>query len=171
MNERRTEKGQSPTRDRVIATAYRILAARPQSETQLRERLLSKPWADPEEVERCIARLKELGYINDAMLARNYASSRINTKAVGRTRVARELIRKKVSRPDIENALAAAFEEGAEETLIDRAIRKRIRTHGRPTDSGGARRMFDHLARLGFEYNLILRKLQALKTDPGDDRA
>ena len=156
-------------RDKVTSAAFRILAARPQSERQLREKLLAKAWVEPDVVEQCISRLKELGYVNDALFARNYASSRVGLKAIGRARVARELAGKKISRDTIEEAVASVFDEAGEESLIDRAIQKRIRTHGRPSDRGSAKRMFDHLARLGFEYGLIVRKLQALKANIGDD--
>ena len=173
MSEARADKGEAKDLDRmrekVSAAAFRILAARPQSERQLRERLLAKPWVEPEAVDQCISRLKELGYVNDALFARNYASSRVGLKAVGRARVARELAGKKISRDTIEEAVASVFDEAGEESLIDRAIQKRIRTHGRPSDRGSAKRMFDHLARLGFEYGLIVRKLQALKANIGDD--
>lgn len=150
-------------REKVFATALKILAARPRSESQLRERLLSKPWAEPETVDSCIERLKELGYVNDRTFAETYANHRVHMKPVGRSRVARELAGKKVARETINKALDDVFEEVGEEALIDRAIEKRMRTHGRPEDQGGAKRMFDHLARLGFEYDLIVRKLKALR--------
>ena len=172
-DESRADKGasrdQDRMRDKVNSAAFRILAARPQSERQLREKLLAKAWVEPDVVEQCISRLKELGYVNDALFARNYASSRVGLKAIGRARVARELAGKKISRDTIEEAVASVFDEAGEESLIDRAIQKRIRTHGRPSDRGSAKRMFDHLARLGFEYGLIVRKLQALKANIGDD--
>ena len=156
-------------REKVTAAAFRILAARPQSEKQLRERLLAKPWVEPEAVGLCITRLKELGYIDDAQFARNYAISRVGSKAVGRARVARELAGKKVSQDTIEKAVGSVFDEAGEESVIDRAIEKRIRTHGWPSDRASAKRMFDHLARLGFEFSLIIRKLQALSANVGDD--
>ncbi len=146
-----------------MARALKILAARPRSEEQLRERLLDKPWADPETVERCIERLKELGYVNDQSFASNYASHRVAMKPVGRSRIARELATKKVPRQMIDTALETVFEEVSEEELIDRAIAKRIRTHGQPADRAGEKRMFDHLARQGFEYDLIIRRLRALR--------
>jgi regulatory protein len=150
-------------RERIMARALNILAARPRSENQLRERLLAKPWAEPGLVDECITRLKELGYVNDNLFAHSYASSRVNVRPVGRSRLARELAGKKVARKTIDEALDTVFEEVGEEELIDRAIEKRIRTHGRPSDRAGAKRIFDHLARLGFGYDLIIRKLRALK--------
>ena len=155
-------------RERVASAAFKLLAARPRSEGQLRERLLSKPWVDPEAVEQCIERLKEMGYVDDRAFARNYASARVGFKPVGRARVFRELVGKQVSRSLIDETLSLVFDEAGEETLIDSAIQKRIRTHGRPSDRGGAKRLFDHLARLGFEYTLIIRKLQALKSNVGE---
>jgi regulatory protein len=152
-------------RNRIMARALNILAARARSESQLREQLLAKAWAEPGLVDECISRLKELGYVNDDLFAHSYASSRVNTRSIGRSRVARELAGKKIARKTIDEALDSVFEEVGEESLIDRAIQKRIRTHGRPADRGSAKRMFDHLARLGFEYDLIIKKLQALRAE------
>lgn len=150
-------------REKLFAAALKVLAARPRSENQLRERLLARPWAEPDMVDDCIARLRELGYVNDQTFAESYASSRVRLKAMGRSRVARELANKKVARETINNALDGVFDEVGEESLIEKAIEKRIRTHGAPTDRAGARRLFDHLVRLGFEYDLIMRKLRALR--------
>jgi regulatory protein len=151
-------------RKRILADAIKLLASRARSENQLRERLLAREWAAPEIVDECIARLKELGYIDDLKFAENYASSRMSAKPLGRSRLAREMAAKKLSSETIDEALDTVFEEQTEESLIDRAIQKRIRTHGRPVDRAGTGRLFAHLARLGFEYDLILRKLRSLKT-------
>lgn len=148
-----------------MAEAVRLLASRARSERQLRERLLSKVWASAEIVDQCIARLKELGYIDDRQFAETYASSRVSAKPVGRSRLAREMSAKKLAPETIEEALESVFDEHTEETLIDRAIQKRIRTHGRPADRAEAGRLFAHLARLGFGYDLIARKLRELKAD------
>ena len=120
-------------------------------------------------VEDCIKRLKELGYVNDDSFAYSYANYRVNSKPLGRARLARELASRKVSRTTVEGALDAVFGEVAEETLIDRAIARRLRTHGRPEDRAAAKRMFDHLARLGFEYDLIVRKLSGLRANAAND--
>jgi regulatory protein len=152
-------------RERLFKSALNMLAARPRSECQLRERLLEKYAPAPELIDECIARLKELGYIDDRRLAENYASSRIAGKPVGRARLARELTRKQVGRATIAEALDAVFEETDEDALIDRAIEQRVRTHGRPTDRNGVKRLSDYLARRGFNYGLIARKLRALATE------
>jgi regulatory protein len=148
-----------------MAAALKILATRSCSEGQLRDRLIAKRGAEAGLVEDCIRRLKELGYVNDDLYAHSYASYRVSSKPLGRARLAHELAVKKVSRDSIDQALDLVFGEVQEESLIDRAIVRRIRTHGRPADRAATKRMFDHLARLGFEYDLIVRKLRALKAE------
>jgi regulatory protein len=148
-----------------MKAALNILATRSCSEGQLRERLSAKGWAEARLIEDCIQRLKKLGYVNDERFAQGYANYRIGVKPLGRARLARELAVRKLSRSSIEEALNTVFTELPEETLIDRAIARRLRTHGRPADRAAAKRLFDHLARLGFEYDLIVRKLTGLKTN------
>ncbi len=152
-----------------MKAALNMLAARSCSEGQLRDRLKAKGWAEPDLVEDCIKRLKELGYVNDDSFARSYATYRVSSKPLGRARLARELAAKKVSRNSIDGALDLVFGDVPEETLIDRAIGRRIRSHGRPADRAAAKRMFDHLARLGFEYDLIVRKLSGLRANTGEE--
>ena len=149
--------------NRVMKAALSILAGRSCSEGQLRDRLGAKGWADAGLIEDCIKRLKELGYVNDALFAHSYANYRVSSKPLGRARLARELALKKVPRATAEEALDSVFGESAEEMLIDRAIARRLRTHGRPADRAAAKRMFDHLARLGFEYDLLVKKMSGLR--------
>lgn len=148
-----------------MGTALKILAARSCSEGELRDKLTAKGWAEAGVIEDCIERLKDLNYVNDDLFAHSYARYRVSLKPLGRARLARELAVRKVSRNRIDEALDLVFGEVAEETLLDRAIERRIRTHGRPGDRAAAKRMFDHLGRLGFEYDLISRKLRAMKPE------
>jgi regulatory protein len=150
-------------REQVFQKAIAMLAARPRSEGQLREKLLARTGFEASEVEECIARLKELGYLDDRRFAQNYAAYRSNNRPVGRLRLARELAAKKVGRDAIRAALDCVSDAAAEEALIDRAIRKRVRTKGRPASPAESKRLFDHLARLGFEHDLIVRKIRVLR--------
>jgi len=151
--------------DRIMAAALKILAARPCSEADLRDRLISRRGKDPKLVEECIKRLKELGYVNDDLFAHSYASYRVSVRPLGRAKLARELAARKVPREIVEETLDLVFDENAEDILIDRAIARRVRVHGMPTDRASSKRMFDHLARLGFEYDLAMRKLRGLKAE------
>ena len=149
--------------DKVMASAFRILSARSCSEGELRDRLISRQGYNGDAVESCINKLKELDYVNDDRFAQSYASYRVGLRPLGRAKLERELALKKVPAKTIEAALDEVFGEAVEETLIDKAIQRRIRTHGRPADRAAAKRMFDHLARRGFEFDLIIKKLRALQ--------
>ncbi len=146
--------------EKTLARAFRLLAAKSRSVAQLRERLLEKGWIEAEVVERVIARLLELGYLNDEQYAASYAASRLTAKTLGRTRLRRDLQRKKISAQTTEQTLDEVYAERSEEELIDQAIAKRLRLKGRPTTREETKKLFDYLMRLGFGYDLVLRKVR-----------
>ncbi len=145
--------------------ALKLLAARARSEQQLREKLLAKAWLEPRLIEVCIARLKELGYINDRSFALNYALSRLQLRALGKARLRRELMEKKVPRDVIEETLEKVFVEETEADSLKRAIDKHLRIHGKPQDPKSTRRIIAYLVRQGFGYDLVMKKLRALQME------
>jgi SOS response regulatory protein OraA/RecX len=152
---------------RVQQSALKILAARPRSELELKDRLLEKYGDRLEEVEDCIARLKEMNLIDDARLAENYAAYRTSTRPIGPSRLARELAGRKVSAKIVEDTLGALYDRDLQEELIDKAIEKRLRTQGHEEGPAADRRMAQHLARLGFDLDLIIRKVRNLSKPAG----
>ena len=76
---------------------------------------------------------------------------------------------KKVQSGVADEALELVYAETSEEELIDRAIEKRLRIRGRPKNRIEAKSLFDHLLRLGFEYELVSEKVRALVTNENDD--
>ena len=148
-------------RARTLQRAVKLLAAKPRSIAELRERLLEKEWADEAAVDAALAKLKEYGYLDDERFAFGYASYRVKQRPVGRQRLARDLQMKKVDRATSEQALELVFNETPETELINRAIEKRIRLRGRPTTRQEVKSLFDHLLRLGFSYDLIMDKVRA----------
>lgn len=145
--------------EKTLARAFRLLAAKARSVAELRERLLEK--AEAEVVEQALARLVELGYLNDQEFARSFANSRLSYKPLGRTRLRQDLQRKQLSKQDVEQALETAYTEHDEEALIDRAIEKRLRLKGAPTSREEGKKLFDYLLRRGFSYDLVIRKVRA----------
>src|SRR5215212_2040731 len=148
-------------RERTLQRAVKLLAAKPRSVEELRERLLEKQWADEGAVEYALAKLKEYGYLDDERFAFGFASYRVKQKPVGRQRLARDLQTKKISKETADAALELVYQETPEEELIERAIEKRIRLRGRPTTRQETKSLYDHLLRLGFSYDLIIRKVRA----------
>jgi len=148
-------------RERTFQRAAKLLAAKPRSIAELRERLLESPSTNKEVVETVIERLREYGYLDDDRFALGYAQWKVKQRPIGRRRLERELTLKKVERTVADQALDQVFEETPEEELIDRAIEKRIRLRGVPGTRAEAKSLFDHLLRQGFAFELVGDKVRA----------
>jgi len=149
-------------RERTFQRAVKLLAAKPRSIAELRERLMQGRGSNQAVVEIVIARLREYGYLDDERFAYGYASLKVRQRPVGKRRLQRDLQLKKVDRAVADEALEAVFAETSEEELIDRAIEKRIRLRGRPNSRADAKKLFDHLLRQGFSFDLVADKVRAL---------
>lgn len=155
------ERARKKTFDRAV----NLLTFKPRSEAELRERLLEKPWTNEEIVEDVMSMLKRYNYVNDDEFARSFAASKLRQKPIGRYRLRQDLKRKKLDDKTIESALDDAFEEAGEDSLIDDAIGKRLRIKGAPKSHADRKKLFDHLLRLGFGYDLIRDKLEGIRIE------
>ena len=153
----------------TFARAVKLLAAKPRSVAELRERLLQGRKTNKAVVETVISRLREYGYLDDERFALSYAAFKVKQRPVGRRRLQRELKLKKVENSVADQALEMVYAETPEQELIDRAIEKRIRVRGRPKNRAEAKSLFDHLLRQGFEFELVSDKVRSLATDFTDD--
>ena len=149
--------------------AAKLLAAKPRSVAELRERLLEKSWTDEAAVDAALAKLKEYGYLDDERFAFGFASFRVRQKPVGRQRLARDLQLKQVPRETADAALDLVYQETPEEQLIEQAIRKRARLRGRPSTRQETKSLYDHLLRQGFSYDLIIRKVREASSTNAED--
>jgi len=157
------------TRERVFQRAAKLLAAKQRSIEELRERLLEGRGATPEIVELVIERLREYGYLDDERFAHSYASLRVQQRPIGRQRLQRDLRLKKIDQTTADKALDDVFANTPEEDLIDRAIAKRIRLRGRPKTREETKKLFDHLLRQGFPFELVSEKVRSImKSDPDE---
>lgn len=146
---------------RTFQRAIKLLSAKSRSVTELREILLQGRSSTRTAVEEVIARLREYGYLDDGKFAFGYASLKLRHRPLGRQRLRRDLVMKKVDKAVVDEALDLVFAEVSEEELIDRAIEKRTRVRGRPTNRVQAKSLFDHLMRQGFPYELVAEKVRA----------
>lgn len=156
-------------RTRLFQRAAKLLAARPRSIEELRERLSESRGATKTNVEEVIARLKEYGYLDDQKFAVSFASSKVRQRPTGRRRLERDLSLKKIDRTVANEALDLVFAETTEEELIDRAIEKRLRLRGRPQNRADAKSLFDHLLRQGFPFELVSDKVRAVSKADVDE--
>lgn len=159
--------------EKTMNRAFKLLSFKPRSIAELRERLLEKVWAEEAIVDQVIARLIELRYLDDEQFAASYASSRLTVRPLGRTRLRRDLQKKKIPAEVAEQTLNEIYNDQAEEKLIDRAVSKRLRLKGPPQSREEVKKLFDYLMRRGFNYQLALRKAhdaaKGASIDDGED--
>ena len=146
-----------------------MLAARQRTVEELRERLLEGRGATTAAVDEVIERLREYGYLDDARFAHSYASLRVQQRPIGRQRLERDLRMKQIDKATVDAALDQVFESTPESEMIDTAISKRIRLRGRPKTRAEAKKLFDHLLRQGFGFELVSEKVRAASKGEIDD--
>ena len=167
-SESKTPLTPDQVRARAFQRAVKLLAAKPRSVAELRERLLER-CSDEATVETVISRLQEYGYLDDERYALSYASSQVRQQPIGRRRLQQSLVLKKVDRTIADEALDQVFAETSEDELIDRAVEKRVRLRGRPKTRAEAKSLFDHLLRQGFPFELVSQKVRAVSGAATDD--
>ena len=146
--------------------AVRLLAAKPRSVGELRDRLLEKSWTNSEIVGEVLEKLEEYKYLDDKQYAKDLAASKLRQKPQGKHRLRRSMSQKKLDKDIVDTAIAAAFEKLPESDLIDAAIEKRLRLKGKPETRDDLKKFHDHLLRQGFGYDLIREKMAAALQKP-----
>lgn len=137
-------------RKRALDGALHSLAARPRSESELRQRLTRR--ALPADViDHTIGRLREFGYVNDEDFARQWVESRSGSNPRGRRVVAQELRMKGVDPATAEAALEALPEADSARRVAEKRVRG---LHGLAYPEFRTR-LSDHLVRRGFGYDVV----------------
>ena len=142
--------------------AVTLLAAKPRSIGELRQRLLEKNWTNEEIVESVLQKLEEYKLLNDQQFAHDYAASKLRQKPVGKRKLKQTLSQKQLDKETVESALEQVFEEIPESELVAQAIEKRIRVKGIPQDRDETKKFFDYLLRQGFSYDLVRDKMREI---------
>lgn len=161
-DDQRVVKDEARSRERTMNRAVKLLAAKPRSVMELRERLLEKTWTNEVIVDEVVAKLKGYKYLDDEQFAHDLALSKLRQKPQGKRRLQQTMSRKKLDRTTVDAAITRAFEKLPEEELIDLAIDKRLRLKGKPETREDTKKFYDYLLRQGFSYDLIRDKLSSL---------
>lgn len=156
-------------RQKTFDRAVNLLAFKPRSIAELRERLLEKDWTTAEIVDAVLDKLKEYNYLNDEQFAKSLAASQIRQKPIGRRVLKQKLALKKLDKETVEAALETAFDETPEDEIIDRAIEKRLRLKGKPETREDSKKFYDYLLRQGFSYDLVSSKMREINNRSLDE--
>ena len=148
--------------------ALHLLAGRDLTVKQIRERLVDREH-DREEIERAIEHLLETRALDDARVAAAYVRTAIKIKGRGRLRVQRELQEMGVDREIAVQALADAFGEVDERTLIAAALKKKLRGKTRIATASDYARVYQFLMRQGFSPTAVNAALRAYRRGVPDE--
>lgn len=145
--------------DKAIAYAYRLLSVRPRSERELRERLFKKGFGRAC-TQNVIALLKERDIIDDFKFAKLWIESRMRMNPKGEMLLRKELREKGIKSSVIEKALSE--KEGKEDFLAMALAKKRLETLKKLPKEKARKRLFDFLARRGFDFDIIEETVKGL---------
>lgn len=151
-----------PTPAELMRHALDLLSRRSRSEAEL-ARALARRGGEADAVEGVLERLRGLGYVDDAGLARRWVESRGTSR--GRAVLAGELRRKGV---DPGGALSERTDDEEQAAAFAAAVRK-VGESPRETDRAAQARLVAHLQRRGFGWGAIRPVLTRLYSPSNDE--
>jgi regulatory protein len=146
-------------------SALRKLTARARSERAIIDHLRQRGFGEPA-IAEVVGRLKRVGLIDDAALARQWVDDRRRSKGLGRARLRQELRTQGVDADLVEAALGATA-EGDDAVAWDFA-RRRARALAGLDQPSFERRLAGQLTRRGFAPALVRRVVLGLSAERAD---
>ena len=141
----------------ALQRGLRLIERRPRTENELRTRLLRHH--DPPDAERAIERLRQLGYLDDAVWARQYLE-RPRAETRGRPLLRAELRRHGVPEELAAEAIAAHDDESAAAAAAREALRRLERSNRQLDARSRALRLAGYLRRRGFDPGTAWRAIE-----------
>jgi regulatory protein len=151
----------------VVEAAARFLEARPRSVAEVRRRLASAGYR-ADLVEVAVARMTDLGFLDDETFARAWVESRDRARPRSERAIREELRVKGVDRAIVDAVLEErrAGEQTVDDRAAERLLAKHDRSLGRVADPRLRRqRAFALLARNGFPPDVCSRVATAFLAD------
>jgi regulatory protein len=176
LAERRARRAAIDDPDVVLEAAARFLEARPRSIAEVRRRL-GRAGYRSELVDGAIARLTELGMLDDEAFGRAWVESRDRARPRGEIALRRELALKGVERGIVDELLVerrdtadAATGRSVDLVAAERLLARHERALARDVDPRSRRRRaYALLARNGFDPETCAAASSRLMSEPGAD--
>jgi len=138
--------------------AIRLLSRRSYGSEELRRKLQRRGASD--EAEKIIARLKELGYLNDEEYAYQRAKFRREIRRWGNHRIAQDLTRLGLNARIVELTLGKLDKECPEAKSFQQVTQAWIKSSGPPKSISQLKKLYDHCIRLGYSSEQVRTGLQ-----------
>lgn len=132
--------------------AMRLLMIAKRSEHDICTRLKDKGYA-PDAIDSILSQLKQMRYVDDSQLAKNYVVYAAPGKQLGRRRLSLDLRKKGVSKEIVSGALES-LSVSEEKKIAREAALNRYRKLSGMDEQVKKKRIYDFLIRRGFDYGV-----------------
>lgn len=140
---------------RARAAALELLSRQPRTRAEVRRRLERKGF-DATSIEHAVARMTELGYLDDAAYAHTFVRDRLQTRGYGPRRIRAELLRRGLDAAIVTAALRAQTSEDDVRAAARQQAAARWRRLAHEDDPRRRRKkLYDFLARRGYDPEVI----------------
>ena len=137
-----------------------MLARRELSEAQVRQRLAQKGH-EQDDIDEAVARLVGERAIDDARVAEAIARTETAVRRRGKLRVRLQIQRAGIDKDLAKRAVDDVFAGIDDDTLIEAALRKRLRDRATIADDREFQRLYRYLLGQGFDHDRIMKVLSA----------
>lgn len=142
--------------ERAVAFLLRSTRNRPQTEAELRDKLVRKGLPAPV-LAAAVSRAREIGVIDDGAFARAWVADRGVQRGYGTSRLRQELVRRQVPDALVDEALAELDERDDEAVATELAEQRFASMPSTLEPEAAARRLLGFLARRGYPPGLAQR--------------
>ena len=144
---------------KAIRTVFRLMKFRPRSEWEIVEKLKSRHLAS-ETISAALEYFKKLDYVDDHRFAKAWTASRLIKIGINRIRL--ELKEKGIAKEIIQETLDHIPQEYSEIDSILKIAQKRLSKYQNLDSVKSKRRLYEYLARQGFQQSTIHKALRQL---------
>jgi regulatory protein len=141
--------------------AFLLLKFRLRSEKEIYERLKRKKFAE-EIIRQTLSFLKDKGFIDDRLFAKNWAESRIK-KPLGLRRIRAELKLKGIDKEIIDSEISRIKQDYSEVVLVEKIAKARFDKSKGIEPQNAKRRVYAYLLRRGFSPDVVIDVLNQCK--------
>ncbi len=145
----------------AYTAAARLLNYRMRTRIELDKRLQQKGYPRTT-IDNVIAKLSQIGLIDDSRFADAFVASKIAAKPVGRRELERALREKGVAKDEVEKAVSSVMDEETQFKLALAAAETKMRSLGRFETNKRRDKLVAFLARRGFDWDVIRKVTRAV---------
>ncbi len=119
---------------------------------------LKKAGCKDSEIENIISELISENFLNEERFSKAFAGGKFRIKLWGRVKIKNELIKHRVSAPNIQLALADIDETEYKKT-IEKLVLKKLKTFGSQLTASQKASIYRYLISKGFETDLVMEQI------------